>query len=323
METTHSGRQELALLAGLYAAYQAVRGIRGHDLDPALRHAHDVVQIERALHVFEEQAVQRLCGRIPALLDVLAYLYPVLHVTVTVGALVWLYRAHRSRFAFVRTALVATSAVALIVYVSFPVAPPRLAVPGFMDTVSHDSPFDLGSRLVGYLYNPVAAVPSIHIAYALLLGASVARLSQTAALRAAATVYPFVTLLVIVATGNHFFFDAATGALAALVGWFVARRACGEVGAGSSVHDQDVARRVAGHTLAHAAVQETIEEPPLVRPDDDQVGSPPRRERDDRLAGITGLEVELDGHRAVGEQVAGVQQVVSMRLRRVCRIERP
>jgi hypothetical protein len=218
----HSPLGEIALLAALYGVYEVIRGIRVVDLRAATAHAARIVELEQAVGAFCERAVQEACGRIPLLPDLLALLYPLLHVGVTIGVLVWIYRARRFAYPFVRNALVAMTAAALLVYVAYPVAPPRLWGGGFVDTVTQHGPFDLSSKLLGSLYNPVAAVPSLHFGYALLLGVALAWLARGRAVRAAGAVYPLVVLLVIVGTGNHFLFDALTGAAAALVGMLAA-----------------------------------------------------------------------------------------------------
>ena len=104
------------------------------------------------------------------------------------------------------------------VYALFPTAPPRLAGIGIADTVSGATQINLGSGPVSSLYNPYAAVPSMHIGFALLVGVAVWRFGRRPILRAAGLVYPVFVLFVIVATGNHFFVDAAAGAAVAARG---------------------------------------------------------------------------------------------------------
>lgn len=221
--SAHSGVHEILVLVALYGVYELVRGVGPVDLVLATRHAADIVRLEQSLGVFSEHAVQTFCEGIPPLAHALAIMYPTLHVVGTIGVLAWIFRCHRSAFPLVRTTLIVMTALALVVYVIFPVAPPRLAVAGFVDTVSTHSPLDLSSTLLGRFYNPVAAVPSLHFGYALLVGAAVARLARPAAIRVAGMLYPLVALLVIVATGNHYFFDAFTGGAVALAAVLAAR----------------------------------------------------------------------------------------------------
>jgi hypothetical protein len=93
---------------------------------------------------------------------------------------------------------------------------------GIADTVSGGH-VDLNEGLVSSLYNPFAAVPSLHVGYALIVGASLARYAPRLVARLAGLAYPPFVLLVIVATGNHFFVDAAAGAAVAGVALLAAR----------------------------------------------------------------------------------------------------
>ena len=212
---------EAAAVALLYAVYETARGLVAGDEEIAVAHAHTVASVERSLHVFGEAAVQHAAGTVPGLVGTLGVLYLTLHLTVTAGSLLWLHRRHPAAFAGVRTALFAASALALVGYLAFPTAPPRLAGIGIADTIS-DGSLSLNHGLVSALYNPFAAFPSIHIAYASIVGFALARYGGRRWVQAAGVVYPALVLLVIVATGNHFFLDAAGGAAAALIGFVVA-----------------------------------------------------------------------------------------------------
>jgi hypothetical protein len=136
--------------------------------------------------------------------------------------LVWLHRRHREHFPLVRNTLVAATGIALAIYLLYPVAPPRLAGLGFVDTVTHSAKINLSSDALGSLYNPFAAVPSLHFGYALLVGIGVARIAGGRIAQVIGWSYPGVMLLVIVATGNHFFFDALAGGIAIAAGFAVA-----------------------------------------------------------------------------------------------------
>jgi hypothetical protein len=211
------GSIEVATLLALYAVYEVVRG-QGHATVTAARaHTDWVVGLERRFHVFGERAVQHAADSVPAAPAVLGIAYIVLHFVGTTAFLVWLYRHHRDRFALVRNTLIAATGIALSFYVLFPVAPPRLAALGFVDTVSDSAKVNLSSDLLGSLYNPFAAVPSLHFGYALLVGLTLAAVAGRRFVRVLGAIYPAVMLFVIVATGNHFFFDAATGAVVGVI----------------------------------------------------------------------------------------------------------
>jgi hypothetical protein len=164
--------------------------------------------------VFVESDIQAIARAAPGLIGALGLFYVTLHLAVTSGYLVWLHRFRPAAFPFVRTTLVIASGLALAGYLAFPTAPPRLAATGISDTVSTGE-IDLNRGLVSALYNPFAAVPSMHFGYAVIVGLSFTRLGPRGGVRLAGALYPALVLFVIVATGNHFFFDAAAGAAVA------------------------------------------------------------------------------------------------------------
>jgi hypothetical protein len=214
---------EVATLFALYGVYEIVRGFGSASLQAARAHTDEIVSLERSLGVYGERGVQEFAERIPGLPALLGVAYITLHIVVTAAVLVWVYRSHRERFPVVRTTLIASTAISLAVYVLYPAAPPRLANLGFADTVTTHAKLNLSSDLLGSLYNPFAAVPSLHFGYALLAGGAVAMLARRRVVRIAGAAYPLLMLGIIVATGNHFLFDAAAGGLVVVVGWLLAR----------------------------------------------------------------------------------------------------
>ena len=220
----HSGRVELAALAVLYGLYEVVRGFGGENSAAARDHTGDIVALEQRLSLFVERDVQAAFSAIAGAPAVLGFLYVALHFAGTAVAAVWIHRRYPQAFAHLRTTLIVSTAVALVGYVFYPAAPPRLANLGFADTVTSHTGLNLSSDFLGSLYNPIAAVPSLHFGYALAVGVALARVATRRSLRIAFALYPALMLLVIVATGNHFFFDAAAGGLVVAAGWWVASR---------------------------------------------------------------------------------------------------
>src|SRR5581483_3877693 len=211
----------------LYGSYEAARGLVSGDRTAAERHAHDVVALEQSLHLFVERGVQSAARSLPGLIDVLGVAYFSLHLTVTGAVLLWLHRRRPNAFPPVRTTLLLASGIALVGFLAFPTAPPRLAHVGVLDTVSRRN-VDLNHGLVSSLYNPYAAIPSMHVAYAIVVGATLVRFGGRTLLRVAGALYPLFVLLVIVATGNHFVVDAAAGVAVAGLAWLAARAIQGE-----------------------------------------------------------------------------------------------
>jgi PAP2 superfamily len=223
LSRSHSGTREIAGLALLYGVYEVIRGAGGEDVQTALRNTGDIVALEQAAGIYVERGVQDAFEAIPFAPALLGLAYVLLHFVGTAVALVWVHRRHPDRFPIVRTTFVAATALALVGYVLYPAAPPRLSELGFSDTVTSSTGLDLSSDLLGALYNPFAAVPSLHFGYALIVGAVLAAIAQRRVWRIAGALYPAAMLLIIVATGNHFIVDAALGGLVVVAGWIVAR----------------------------------------------------------------------------------------------------
>jgi len=203
---------EAFVVLALYGLYELARDLVVGDAAEADRHAHRLVALERSLHLFLEATVQRAAHTLPGLTSLLGLAYLTLHLAVTAGVLLWLHRRRPAAFPFVRTTLLLASGLSLLGFLLYPTAPPRLAGIGIVDTVSNGH-VDLNRGLVSSLYNPYAAVPSMHIGYALIVAASLIRYSRRVVVRVVGALYPQFVLLVVVATGNHFLLDALAGAV--------------------------------------------------------------------------------------------------------------
>ena len=220
----HSGIIEIGLAVALYAVYEIVRGFGSTTLDAARSHTADIVALEGHLGLFVERSVQDGVESLPGLPMFLGFAYMSLHFGATIAALVWVHRSHRDRFALVRTTLMVSTAISLVVYILYPAAPPRLAGIGFTDTVTDKAGINLSSDALGSLYNPFAAVPSMHFGYALLVGVTVAALAHRRSVRWIGAAYPLFMLFTIIATGNHFIFDAVAGGIVVVIAFTVALR---------------------------------------------------------------------------------------------------
>jgi PAP2 superfamily len=213
----HRWATEAVLLLCLYLAGELARGVARGGEATAEAHAAFIVRLERGLHVFDEAAVQRAAGRVTDLPSLLGYAYVSVHLAGTAAVLVWVYRQRRYAYARLRNTLALASVLGVAGYAVFPTAPPRLAGLGIADTVSRATSVNLDSALVSSLYNPYAAVPSMHIGFSLIVGVAMVRLARRPLWRVAGALYPVLVLFVIVATGNHFFFDAAAGSAVAVI----------------------------------------------------------------------------------------------------------
>jgi hypothetical protein len=208
--------RQVLLVASAYYAYRLTRGFVDDPTSAvvAFQHARELISIERALGVFVEPHVQEFAESVPTLDQVAAWVYLNAQTTVTLGALVWLYLRHNSSFYFVRNMFIVAWTLAIVGYIVYPTAPPRfLPEWGFHDTVADFTGVEHDSVAVNALFNPYAAVPSMHVGFALMVGIPLARLSALRVTRVAWMLYPLLVTFVIVATANHFLADAFLGAV--------------------------------------------------------------------------------------------------------------
>jgi hypothetical protein len=212
--------RQFCLFASAFLVYDVVRGLaEGRDMT-AFQNARQLIGIERTLHVFVEPSVQAWASGSHVLMVIASWLYINAQVSITIGALVYLYVRQNRSFYFVRNMLMIAMPIALVGYVVFPTAPPRFFPEwGFSDTVSDLTPVTVSqhSASMSALFNPYAAVPSMHVAFSLMIGWTLARLARRPAVRVWWVIYPFLMTFVIVATANHFLFDAMLGALTAAI----------------------------------------------------------------------------------------------------------
>lgn len=210
-----------------FLAYNGYRLVRGAAEDPAgaaaaFDHARQLIGVEQSLGLFIEPAVQAWSQSTGFLEDVASWVYINAQTSVTVGSLAFLYLFHNRSFYFVRNMFMVAMGLALIGYTVFPTAPPRFFPEwGFEDSVSRFVGVTHESS-VNALFNPYAAVPSMHVCFALMIGVPLSRLVKNRFGRAFWTIYPLLVVFVIVATGNHFIADAVLGACTAAVSFSAA-----------------------------------------------------------------------------------------------------
>ncbi|OXY94402.1 hypothetical protein BEK98_20770 [Streptomyces diastatochromogenes] len=216
---------EILLIAVSYWTYSLIRNAVPEQKAEALRNADWVWRVEHQLGIALEGSVNHAVNAVAWLIIGMNYYYATLHFVVTLGVLVWLYHWHPGRYAATRLVLFATTGVALVGYYLFPLAPPRLMNGGrFVDTVAvHHTWGSMASGDLKHMSNQYAAMPSMHIGWSLWCGLTVFALASVPWVRVLGLLYPATTLLVIVATANHFWLDAVGGVLCLTFGFTVAR----------------------------------------------------------------------------------------------------
>src|SRR3954470_8734031 len=210
--------RQVLLFAIAYYGYRVVRGFSDDPVGAAIafQHSRDVIGVEQSLGIFVEPSINAWMSRIPALSDIVAWMYLNAQFTVTMASLVYIYLRHNSSFYFVRNMFAVAMWTANAGFMLFPTAPPRFFPEwGFTDSVAALTHVGHDSVTINHLVNQYAAIPSMHVAFALMIAVPLARLSTHRVTRVFWTVYPFVVAFVIISTANHFITDAVLGAATA------------------------------------------------------------------------------------------------------------
>jgi hypothetical protein len=216
------GVAQIAVVLGALGAYEAARLAIAPNWAQAFANARRIEALEQVAGIAWEQSLQRAFLALPDLVSALNIFYFVGHFVLTGLFFLWLYHRSRDGFRSYRDGFLAATAIALVIHYVFPTAPPRLAGVGLEDTLLALSGIDIGSPTSSALSNPVAAVPSLHAAYALGVGLGLVRFARSSLVRVAGAVYPPLVVLTIVVTGNHFVLDAVAGIVVLGIGFWVA-----------------------------------------------------------------------------------------------------
>src|SRR3954471_20963244 len=217
--------RQVLLFAAAYYGYRVVRGAVDDPVGAAVafEHSREVIHLEQSLGIFVEPSIQGWVSGSPALIDIASWLYLNAQFTVTMACLVFIYLRHNASFYFVRNMFAVAMWTANVGFMLFPTAPPRFFPEwGFADSVANLTHISHDSVAVDSLVNQYAAIPSMHVAFALMIAVPLARLSKHRVTRAFWAVYPLLVVFVIVSTANHFVTDAGLGAATAGVGAWTA-----------------------------------------------------------------------------------------------------
>jgi hypothetical protein len=212
--------QVLVVAAGVFV-YFRIRGITDASVDVARAHAGDIVRLERWLGLDVEAAVQAPVKSSETLATAANWIYVWGHWPVILSTMVWLVWRHHDAFRRLRDGMLVSGFLGMVVFVSYPVAPPRLVDLGLVDTVTERS------EAYRYLQPPAfvnqyAAMPSLHAGWDLLVGLAILGAAATVGLKALGVLMPVLMVWAVVATANHFVLDVLAGLVLALIGYVVA-----------------------------------------------------------------------------------------------------
>jgi membrane-associated phospholipid phosphatase len=216
------GRQ-IVLFCGAYWLYRLVRGLVDGRAVDAFENARLLIDAERAMGLFVEPAIHQWVTDQHWLVDAASWMYVNSHFTVTTLTLAWIYLRRNDAFYFVRNMFMTAMGIALVLYAAFPTAPPRFMPEwGFRDSVADFTGVASTSASADLLFNPFAAVPSMHVAFALMLALPMTRIVRRTSARVLWTAYPAVVTFSVIATANHWWLDAAFGAMTAAAAAYAA-----------------------------------------------------------------------------------------------------
>jgi hypothetical protein len=213
--------RELALVLFLYAVWQWAHDLTVTKVEGARENALWLYDVQHQLHIPDELTLQRAVIDHGWLVQLFNGYYAIVHVPALIALLIWLFWRHRDRYGWVRNTLALTTAGCLLVHV-VPMAPPRMFPElGFVDTgLLYDQ--SVYGRGGSGLSNQLAAMPSVHVAWALIVGVAAVVVS-TSRWRWLVAMHPVVTMVAVTVTANHWYGDGIVAAgilgLSLVIAW--------------------------------------------------------------------------------------------------------
>ena len=209
---------QVLIVSAAWYAYHLVRGQIDGATSTALANGRALADAERSLGLYIESDAANWTAAHPAIGDLAAGIYVYCHFFLTAAALTFLYLRRNASFYFVRNMFVIAMAIGLAGYLLFPTAPPRLLPElGLDDPVERLTGVTVDGASGDTFFNPYAAVPSMHVGFAVMLGLSLAATCRGWVGRVLWCTYPVLMSLAVVMTANHWWIDAVLGVMVAAV----------------------------------------------------------------------------------------------------------
>ena len=222
---------ELPLIAVVYVLYTVARLLIRGDVSTAVDNGLAILDLEKALHLNAEHPLNRLFTDHPSVGIPADFAYASMHYLVTPAVLIWIFRRRTAAYRAARTWLMTSTLLGLVGYMLMPTCPPRLleASHGFVDTMAQYSSYGWwgtgasAPRGLSGMTNQYAAMPSLHVGWALWCGILLWRHARHPLVRAAGIAYPLITTVIVMGTANHYFLDAVAGAAVVAAGALLTR----------------------------------------------------------------------------------------------------
>jgi hypothetical protein len=211
---------ETAFVCALFALWQVANRLTHGHITGGLHRGREIWHAERVMHLPNERGVQKLILAHPDVVRAANYYYDTMHLTLMVVFLIWLWLRHRDRYPFYRNVLVAFTGMSLLVQM-VPVAPPRLiGGTGLIDTAAFYGQ-SVYATVGSGIADQYAAMPSIHVGWAILVSVAVISASPSR-WRWLAGLHGVLTVFVVVATANHYWLDGVGAGALLAIAWFIA-----------------------------------------------------------------------------------------------------
>jgi succinate dehydrogenase flavin-adding protein (antitoxin of CptAB toxin-antitoxin module) len=209
------GLREIGLVLALYAAYSLTQGNLAKTQLEAFQNTYHVIDLEKYLHIFWELNIQSWFLRQSILIHLANDVYSFLFYPSLVIFAIWSYNYHHKQYLTARNVFLVSAAIGLFCFAFYPVAPPRMLTSlGFVDTLTrYEVIVRYSSAIPSFLVNQYAAMPSFHFGWTLLVGICTSVIGKSLWLKLIGALLPLLMFISILATGNHFILDAATGAI--------------------------------------------------------------------------------------------------------------
>ena len=195
--------------------YDAVSNLSPLRLRTALAHATSVLHFENVWHINPELSLNSWAVAHRAVALPMADFYDTAHFVVTLGVVALLWWRYPDLYRPLRNTLVLINVIGFVVFWAYPLAPPRmLPGAGFVDVVAVTHAWgSWRTSAVASQANELAAMPSLHVAWAIWTTTALWQILRSRRWRVVAAAYPVMTALVVMATANHFLLDVVAGLL--------------------------------------------------------------------------------------------------------------
>ena len=219
------GLLETLLVVSLFMAYFLTRGLVSGRAAEAFENAYQLMQLQRWLGISWEQTFQSWIMQFDNLIWAMNTIYVYTHMPALILFALWVFIWHHDRYPEVRNIFLGILGVGLIVYALIPLAPPRFFTStGFVDTLAMYSSVDYHADGIEMLYNPYAAMPSLHVGFAVFVGIGLIAVGGRLRHWIMGITFPVLMSIAVVGTGNHFILDVVAGGGLAFGAWYLVPR---------------------------------------------------------------------------------------------------